>query len=69
LVHAWRRREEAADRRVATVCCVLANIHRGRNVPPFSVDDFMPRRPLTTAERIAANDAFMAAAKAGLIEP
>jgi hypothetical protein len=51
------------------VCCVLANIHRGRNVPPFSVDDFMPRRPLTTAERIAANDAFMAAAKAGLIEP
>ena len=39
--------EQAAIRReswqrAALVCAVLANVHRGEDIEPYSVDDFMP---------------------------
>lgn len=34
--------ERREDMRAAQICAILANIHRGEDTPPFSVDDFMP---------------------------
>ena len=33
--------EERQDLRAALICCTLANIHRGKNQPPFKIDDFL----------------------------
>jgi len=35
--------EYRADLRSAIVACVIANANRGKNAPPFKVDDFMPK--------------------------
>jgi hypothetical protein len=45
----WRRHEaaeSAEDRRAATVCTLLANIHRNQKERPrpFELQDFMPRK-------------------------
>ena len=35
--------EYRADIRSAIIACVFANANRGKNRPPYKVDDFMPK--------------------------
>jgi len=34
--------EERADIRSAIIACTLANVYRGKDKPPFKIDDFIP---------------------------
>jgi hypothetical protein len=49
--------EEREDLRMAMVCCTLANIHRGKNTPPYRLSDFLLRfdpKPQQTEEEMKA---------------
>lgn len=37
----WGGHED--DRRMATICSTMANIHRGKNKRAYKIDDFMPK--------------------------
>ena len=70
LFEAWKDREKLNDRRIARVCCVLANVNRNskKQKKPFTEEDFMPVQkkksttPQTTEDMvnvvIALNRAF-----------
>lgn len=41
----WKLREEKADRRVARICAVIANVNRNtkKRPEPFTEEDFIPK--------------------------
>lgn len=43
LIERNRINQDWLDYRAALVCTVLANAWRGKNVKPFTTDDFMPK--------------------------
>ncbi|HXH11150.1 MAG TPA: hypothetical protein VNP04_15485 [Alphaproteobacteria bacterium] len=44
LIHRWVAQEERLDRRAAVIAVTLANIHRGKDSRPFTLEDFMVHR-------------------------
>lgn len=68
VVEGWKIREERADRRIARVCSVMANINRNvkKQSTPFSENDFMPKQKIKKTQTqddmlsmiVAMNKAF-----------
>lgn len=56
----WELEEKRKDRRVATICTIIANCNRVTGSPTWEIDDFMPRyepeeKPKVSNEQTKAN--------------
>jgi hypothetical protein len=49
----WGAKDALANRRIARICMVLANIHRGKR-RPFKEDDFMPKPQVSLLDKARA---------------